>query len=120
RATIYGFGTAPSHAAVMTSLICALRVNSEILIAIIVTYHLHIRSTRMSIQLKPTMLRRHQLSDTFIPDNLNDYRPRNGYHLNPQNSPPLPLDMRNNQDSAQYSDVLPSLHKMAYAFQAGF
>ena len=74
----------------------------------------------MSIQLKPTMLRRHQLSDTFIPDNLNDYRPRNGYHLNPQNSLPLPLDMRNNQNSAQYSDVLPSLHKMAYAFEAGF
>lgn len=74
----------------------------------------------MSIHLKPTMLQRHTLSDTFIPHNLNGYQPRNGYHLDPQKPLPLPIDMRNNQNSAQYSDVLPSLHKMAYAFEASF
>ena len=74
----------------------------------------------MYIQLAPTMLRRHTLSDTFTPDNLNPYRPRNGLAFNSTTPLPLPLDMRNNQNSAQYKEVLPSLHKMAYAFESGF
>lgn len=74
----------------------------------------------MYIQLAPTMLRRHSLSSTFTPNELNFYRPRNGVLFGPTRPLPLPLDMRNNQNSAQYKDVLPSLHKMAYTFESGF
>lgn len=74
----------------------------------------------MYIQLAPTMLRRHTLSSTFTPNELNHYRPRNGLAFDPTTPLPLPLDMRNNQNSAQYKEVLPSLHKMAYAFESGF
>ena len=74
----------------------------------------------MYIQLAPTMLRHHALTSTFTPDNLNPYRPRNGLVFDSTTPLPLPLDMRNNQNSAQYKEVLPSLHKMAYAFESGF